>query len=134
MGQGMQATRTLRIASAYQRVAWLLGWAAAAYAWPEGQEGIFFGGLIMALNGTAMRWSLQRLLQPKARPYAAVALLGSKFVLLLGLTIGVLLWAKPDPVGFMLGMSTLFAGMLGAAIHYSGAPQNPSPTNSNASI
>lgn len=110
----MSPARPLRIASLCQALA-LVAQALVLATWlPAELSGCLWGGGIMAVNFALMRllahfWRLDGGLSPRA---AAVLLF--KFVSLMGATAAVMLWAKPPPLGFMLGLGSFLCGVLGA--------------------
>lgn len=76
--------------------------------------GVLWGGLLMALNLHAMAYLVGRCQKGQRLGGLFAAGLGSKFVLLLAGVVGVMQGFDPDLVGFAVGLSTFFAGILGA--------------------
>jgi hypothetical protein len=113
----MNDPRLLRLANLYQLVA--AGLLAAlmlatipAYALP-----VLAGGLLMAANFYFLRMLVSRTLQPGGmRALYAIGLM-LKFFAVMGIMAALLLGAKLDPVGFAIGLGSLFAGIMLAMVH-----------------
>ena len=114
--------RPLLHAAAWQMAIWLAALACSLRAWPEGAPGVFWGGLVVAANFWAMRFAAHLWYRNRGMGPGLALLLGSKMLLSLAALAGVMHWAKPDPLGLVLGLATFFVGALGASL------QRPAPT------
>lgn len=109
--------RPLLYASAWQLGSWLLGLLLAMRLWPAGAGGVFWGGLVMAINFSLLRF-VAHLWHRHGGPSRGVMLLvGGKLAVLLALVSAILAWAQPHPGGLASGMCSLFFGVLGATLH-----------------
>lgn len=109
--------RPLLYASAWQLASWLGGLALALRLWPAGAAGVFWGGLVMAVNFSLLRFVAHLWHRDQGPSRAVMALVSGKLALLLALTSAILHWAAPHPGGLATGLGTLFFGVLGATVH-----------------
>ena len=86
-------------------------------------EGIAFGAAIALANWLVLRWIVGRVVGGQVRHKAGFgALVFVKMAALIGIVYQTLHAGWIDPMGFTIGFSALFLGvMLGAALYSSGA-------------
>lgn len=109
--------RPLLYASAWQLGSWLLGLLLAMRLWPEGAAGVFWGGLVMAVNFSLLRFVAHLWHRDQGPSRSVVLLISGKLIALLALTSAILYWAEPHPGGLLAGLCSLFFGVLGATLH-----------------
>lgn len=86
-------------------------------------NGVAAGGVLGAVNWRAVAWLAGRFLAAPKRArgfYAAVA--GVKMVVLMGAVWAVLALLPVDPLGFLIGVSTLMASIFGTSFWISLSP------------
>ena len=75
------------------------------------------GGALMAANFALLKWLMQRAMRGQKNATLYIILLMTKLFAVLAI-IGLLLhYSLIQPLGFVLGLATLFVAMLFAAIH-----------------
>lgn len=128
----MPSLRLLTHARYAQATAWLVCIAVSAWRFEYALIGVLWGGLLMALNLSAMAYLVGRCQKGQKLGGLFAAGLGSKFILLMVGVVGIMQGFDPDLVGFAIGLSTFFAGMAGAVVSAWGsaaaaieAPQQP---------
>ena len=83
------------------------------------------GGALMAANFGLLKWLMKRAMSGQKSAFLYALLLGTKLIVVLGV-IGLLMhYSLIHPIGFALGLSTLFVAMLLTAIHTALQPGNP---------
>jgi hypothetical protein len=83
------------------------------------------GGALMAANFGLLKWLMKRAMSGQKGAFLYALLLGTKLIVVLGV-IGLLMhYSLIHPIGFALGLSTLFVAMLLTAIHTALQPGNP---------
>jgi len=109
--------RALILTTWYQIPVLALASLASAYLWPEGALAILVGGLLMGGNFWAIRVLVAKVFTAEKPKTSYAILLAGKFVLVMAL-IPLLLWAlELDPLGFAVGLATVFAGVGLSVVH-----------------
>lgn len=121
----MPTRRLFQHARIAQAGAWLLACGVAAWQYPHAVAGVFWGGLLMAINMQLMGYLAEHLRHGRRRKGIVAAALGAKFALLMAGVVGIMQGFDPDLVGFAAGLATFFAGMGGAALSAWRAGHNP---------
>ena len=86
------------------------------------------GGALMAANFALLKWLMRRAISGQKSAALFALMLGFKLVAVLGV-IGLLMpFSLIHPVGFTLGLSTLFIAMVLSAIHTSLQTDNSTTT------
>ena len=84
---------------------------------PELAFSTILGGALMAANFALLKWLMQRAMRGQKNATLYIILLMTKLFAVLAI-IGLLLhYSLIQPLGFVLGLATLFVAMLFAAIH-----------------
>jgi hypothetical protein len=113
----MNDPRLLRLANLYQLVAAGILAVVMLAALPAYAIPVAAGGVLMAANFYFLRLLVSRTLQPGGmRALYAVGLM-LKFFAVMGIMAALLLGAKLDPVGFAIGLGSLFLGLMLAMVH-----------------
>ncbi|MDP7039445.1 MAG: ATP synthase subunit I [Myxococcota bacterium] len=83
------------------------------------------GGALIAANFGLLKWLMKRAMSGQKSALLYALLLGTKLIVVLGV-IGLLMhYSLIHPIGFALGLSTLFVAMLLTAIHTALQPGSP---------
>ncbi|MBJ81109.1 MAG: hypothetical protein CMH60_07325 [Myxococcales bacterium] len=86
------------------------------------------GGALMAANFALLKWLMRRAISGQKSAALFALMLGFKLIAVLGV-IGLLMhFSLIHPVGFTLGLSTLFIAMVLSAIHTSLQTDNSTTT------
>jgi hypothetical protein len=124
----MISARTLQLASLYQIAVVLSAGLLSILFWDGAASGIFLGGLLMGANFWARRYLASKVFEPeRAKPVYLIAL-GMKMMVALGLIALLLKIFSPHPVGFAIGMATLFMGIGLAITHQALRPMASAST------
>lgn len=110
----MPSIRLLTHARYSQAAAWLICALVCLVRYEHALFGVLWGGLLMALNLSAMSYLVGRCHRGQKLGGLFIAGLGSKFVLLMTGVVGIMQGFDPDLVGFAVGLATFFAGIAGA--------------------
>lgn len=91
---------------------------ASVFVMPDRAVAIFCGGLLMAANFWSLRVLIKRTLTPGQSMRALYAIgLMFKFFAVMGVMAVLLIGAKLDALGFMIGLCSLLTGTAGGVLH-----------------
>lgn len=115
----MGSLRVLHLVTVYQFAtvaAFALG---SLWLWPAGALAVSLGGVFGILNFWALRVLVQRTLAggERKRKVVYAIVLGSKLVVALAVMASVVLVLRVDPLGFALGLSSMFLAIAAAVGH-----------------
>jgi len=129
----MATLRNLTLTSWYQAAAVAVMTLAFLALSPSRALAVLVGGTIMVANFLALRYfAAKALLGSKPKLAAGVALV-VKLVVVAGLMAFCILVVKLDVLGFAVGMSSLFIGVLLAMVHLAFTPEAPRASSGSAS-
>jgi hypothetical protein len=115
--------RALELSTRYQIPILLLATVASVGLWPEGAAGVLIGGILMGANFWLIRFLLGKVFLSEQPKTGYVIMLGGKFVAVMG-AIPLLMWAFDlHPLGFALGLMTVFVGIGCAVVHVQLSPK-----------
>lgn len=106
----MVSPRLLRLVNLYQSLAAALLVAVSFAVWPTRTTAILAGAAVMGTNLWALRYLVGKLASTQSRGLYAAGLM-VKFFGLFGLMFVLLVVFRLDPLGMMMGLATLFAGV-----------------------
>jgi hypothetical protein len=116
----MNDPRLLRLVNLYQFASALVMALGAIFIVPDRAMSVFCGGLLMGANFFALRVLIKRTLTPGSNMRALYAVgLMFKFFAVMGVMAALLIGAKLDAVGFMIGLCSLFIGVAIGMLHMS---------------
>ena len=121
----MVSAKNLELISRYQLGVVAIIGALCMIFIPEIAFSTILGGALMAANFGLLKWLMKRAMSGQKNALIYALLLGTKLIAVLGI-IGLLMhYTLIHPVGFALGLTTLFVAMFLTAIHTALQPGNP---------
>lgn len=115
----MGSLRALHFVTVYQLAMVAALTLGSLWLWPAAALAVLVGGAFGTLNFWALRLLVQRTLEggERKRKVVYAILLGSKLVVALAVMAGLMLVLRIDPLGFALGLSSMFLAVAAAVGH-----------------